>query len=673
MSIRNRRDFLKYGAAGAGMIPLCPVDSADATEREEQMKHPEEHQHAVRLEPEHTAILARGIRELGNLTKGMRFQPLRSETYPNPLSGLFYPENPDPGQVRREAAALLETDPMDSLDRVLVLLELYACNQSDIGTLVPDDMRFVGDAFNSKRLNGWIAVLGNTDSKALESFINEKWQFRFFRDENSAVGVYALLNMLVRYTRVYGRTNCGSGHDHLMDHQHPGEPLDLHGMTHFIDEHCPGLLVCSGDLSDLELTLSLAAMRMGVPAIVPTGYPFPLGKVIQADRPEDVRDSAVLFPNIRRLLDVPDIPVLPAYCDPANRSREFDSGEVWGDTAESFYILRKGTVEKAGFEINGVPDGSLGIEITVEGEPLDAFDCRYLERTIAPSLSQIPGMKAVFTGDRLQISLTEEAKLHPERIGETLTAAVLHEFPRLRKVHTALTFDREKLKSQVESVVGERNRREREAAGTTEETLEVFYSCTGCSPFAPNHMCVLTPQRSPQCGRPYEMIKTGALYGFDDMSNIHHSIQHRHLNSFQVFPKGKCLDPLRGEWSGANEQIRRLTFGRTRRVLLHTLKDNPHTGCGCFGLILFETDMPRQGIGIMDRAFKGACPDGRVWKDLHYALGGKQAPGFAGASYPYLSSKKFLQGDGGWNSVVWVSSNVAKTVGSMLPDTVQVG
>lgn len=673
MSTHNRRDFLKWSAVGTGMIPLDSVKSAHASEREKQMNHSEDHNHNILLEPEHTKILARGIQELGKMTKGKHFQPLRSETYSHPLTLLFYSELPEPEQVFREAMTNLEINPMDSIDRVLVLLELYACNQPNIGTIVPDDMRFVSDAFNSKRLNGWIAALGNTNPETLESSLKEKWQFRFFRGENSAVGVYMLLNMLVRYSHVYGRSRCGEGHGHFMDHQHPGGPLDLHEMTHFIDENCPGLLVCSGKMSDLDLTLSLAAMRMGVPAIVPTKYPFPLGKVIRADSLDEIRDSAVLFPNIRRLLDFPDIPSLPPYCDPDNRGREFTSSADWGETAESFYILRKGAVEKAGYDVFGVPGGPIGIVVTVEGEPLDAFDCRYIERTIAPNLSIIPGVKAALTGDRLKITLSGEAASQPERIGETLTAAVIHEFPRLRKVHTAIIFDREKLKTQVESVIEEKNRRERETAEATEENIEMFNSCTGCSPFAPNHMCVLTPQRSPQCGRPYEMIKTGALYGFDDMTNIHHSIQHRRLNSFQVFPKGKCLNPLKGEWSGANEQIRRLTFGRTRRVLLHTLKDNPHTGCGCFNLILFDTDKPRMGIGIMERFFKGACPDGRTWKDLHYALGGKQAPGFAGASYPYLTSKKFLQADGGWKSVVWVSPTIAKIMGNKLPASVIVG
>ena len=48
---------------------------------------------------------------------------------------------------------------------------------------------------------------------------------------------------------------------------------------------------------------------------------------------------------------------------------------------------------------------------------------------------------------------------------------------------------------------------------------------------------------------------------------------------------------------------------RTRRVFLHSLDDVPHAGCGCFRLILFKTDKPREGIGITERDFPGLCPD----------------------------------------------------------------
>ena len=200
-----------------------------------------------------------------------------------------------------------------------------------------------------------------------------------------------------------------------------------------------------------------------------------------------------------------------------------------------------------------------------------------------------------------------------------------------------------------------------------------FLVCVGCSPFAPDHVCCLTPERRPQCARPYEMIKAGALYCYDDMSNIHHSKLHRNINSFQVADKGKCLDPVAGEWEGLNKKVSELTQGRTPRVLLHSLDENPHTGCGCFRFIMFKMDAPRPGIGIMGTGYKGWAPDGRAWKDLHYALAGKQTPGMAGASPSYLFSRKFLKAHGGWESVVWVTPHIAEIMGDKLPRHAAIG
>jgi acetyl-CoA decarbonylase/synthase complex subunit beta len=90
-------------------------------------------------------------------------------------------------------------------------------------------------------------------------------------------------------------------------------------------------------------------------------------------------------------------------------------------------------------------------------------------------------------------------------------------------------------------------------------------------------------------------------------------------------------------------------------------------------MILFRTDRPRAGIGIMERGYAGSCPDGRTWKDLHYALAGKQVPGVTGAAPGYLQSAKFLQADGGWDAVVWVSPKVAAIMGERLPPGIAIG
>ena len=148
---------------------------------------------------------------------------------------------------------------------------------------------------------------------------------------------------------------------------------------------------------------------------------------------------------------------------------------------------------------------------------------------------------------------------------------------------------------------------------------------------------------------------------------------YRELNSFDVFEMGHCLEALYGEWSGANAQVTTLSQGRTNRILLHSLDEFPHTGCGCFGLIIFKMTEPLKGIGIMARGKEGLTPDGRTWEDLYYDQTGKQTSGSTGASATYLRSPKFLAAYVGWEGIVWVSPKVADFMGSDLPHHVVVG
>jgi len=315
----------------------------------------------------------------------------------------------------------------------------------------------------------------------------------------------------------------------------------------------------------------------------------------------------------------------------------------------------------------------MGVIVTAEAEPLDAFDRAYIERTIAIKPGMISGVSPAFNGRRLALRLRSRTRFDPRKIGRVLVAAVRHEFPKIRKVSAEIIFDAGELAEVAGEVRSERERRHREVTGATEESVAEFVTCVGCSPFAPSHVCILTPQRRPQCGREYEQIKTGALYGWDDMSNIHHSALHRSINSFGIVEKGRELDADAGEWAGVNARAAELSGGRTTCIQLHSIDRCPHTGCGCFRLIMFKTDKPRPGIGIMDFGFEGRAPDGRSWRDLHYSLAGKQTPGVAGASPSYLRSEKFLKAHGGWDAVVWVSPRIAEIMGEDLPAGTDVG
>ncbi len=198
-------------------------------------------------------ILERGLAELLRLGEGARFRELPSEKHPLPLARAAYADSPDAQRVREDVSALMCSDPLGALDRALALFELHACNQPEIRESVPDDMALVRACFSSKRCNGWMAVLGDCNRAELEEAIGRRWQFRFFGEPSRVMGLYVLLNMLARYAYVYGRVAFG----------------DVHSMQHFVAEHCPGLLACRGQMSDLELALSLMAMKMGVTSVVP--------------------------------------------------------------------------------------------------------------------------------------------------------------------------------------------------------------------------------------------------------------------------------------------------------------------------------------------------------------------------------------------------------------------
>ncbi len=627
----------------------------------QQVESPHTHGAGAHLTASARRILQKGLTQLLDMTQGLAFRPLPSEKYPLPLTQFAYREVPDVQAVRADVQARLQTDPVSVLEPALALLELYECNQPDAAEHVLEDMKFIRTCFASKRANGWIAALGDADRTGLEQAINKTWQFKFFSGPARPTGIYVLLNMLARYAYVYGRIPFG----------------DAHAASHFIEDHTPGLLICRGKMDDLELTLSLAAMKMGVPAVVPNDYPFPLGRTVRADALDEITASVVAFPNIRRLLNTPEVPGLPDYCDSENAKEQVPQDIVWGDTPESFYFVRKGSISHPGTEVTGSPGkGShspMGIVVTIDASPMDAFDRGYIERRAVMSLPMIKGVGITHTDDRFVLWQTKGTKLKPARIGEVLIAAIRHEWPKLTKVRVQVIFEPTHLMALTAIVRQEKLARRQEIEEATEESMERMYTCVGCSPFAPDHMCVVTPERPPQCNRPFEMIKTGALYAYDDMTNIHHSQLHREINSFRMIDKGRVIDPLRGEWEGVNAAATELTQGRTTRIQLHCIDEFPHTGCGCFRLILFKTDLPKPGIGIMDAAYEGKAPDGRRWADLHYALAGKQTPGMAGACPAYLTSPKFLQAHKGWSSVVWISPRVVGMLPTRPPKGIVIG
>jgi acetyl-CoA decarbonylase/synthase complex subunit beta len=186
-----------------------------------------------------------------------------------------------------------------------------------------------------------------------------------------------------------------------------------------------------------------------------------------------------------------------------------------------------------------------------------------------------------------------------------------------------------------------------------EDEVDIFFSHTQCQRFAPHHVCIITPERPGCCGCLYETYQEKIREGKD-----------QYLSQFD---KGVCLDRVRGEYSGVNDVVRAKSNGKHSRYFLHSMFGFPHASCGCFGVVAFHLKGV-DGIAIVDRKFEGRVFGTTAVTLRKRTAGGEQKEGYLGISVDYLKSPKFLQADGGWSRVVWISSPLRGQVWESIPE-----
>ena len=72
----------------------------------------------------------------------------------------------------------------------------------------------------------------------------------------------------------------------------------------------------------------------------------------------------------------------------------------------------------------------------------------------------------------------------PRQIGEVLMATICHVFPLIDGISIRICLDRRLLAEEVSHIREEQNERRREIQDATDESIEEFLTCVGCSPFA---------------------------------------------------------------------------------------------------------------------------------------------------------------------------------------------
>jgi len=299
-----------------------------------------------------------------------------------------------------------------------------------------------------------------------------------------------------------------------------------------------------------------------------------------------------------------------------------------------------------------------GIYIEVAGKELSEDLEGIIERRIHEYCNYIEGL--MHLNQRYDIWLRLSKKSFDKGlnsfvyIGKVLQRLYKSELPIIEKIQITFITDEEKVKELYKEALEVYDRRDARARGLKDEDVDAFYGCTLCQSFAPTHCCVITPQRYANCG---------AISWFDGKA----AAQVDPKGPIFKIEKGECLDPFRGEYSGANKAVSEKTLGEIKRVWLYTAFGYPHTSCGCFEAVAFyipEVD----GMGIVHRGFKGVTVNGLPFSVLaDSTAGGRQVDGFHGISIEYMRSPKFLQADGGWNRIVWMPEVIKERVKDFIP------
>jgi len=303
----------------------------------------------------------------------------------------------------------------------------------------------------------------------------------------------------------------------------------------------------------------------------------------------------------------------------------------------------------------------IGIYIEVAGKEVEEELEGVIERRIHEYCNYIEGLMHVNQRYDVWLRLSEKSYKKGlntfKIIGKVLYRLFKSELPFIEKMSITFVTDKEKVDEMYEMAMKVYEERDARARGLKDEEVEEFYGCNLCQSFAPTHSCVITPQRYANCGA-ISWFDARAAARVDPKGPI-----------FKI-EKGECLDPFRGEYTGANESLKKNTSGAITRVWLYTAFGYPHTSCGCFEAVAFyipEVD----GLGIIHRGFKEPAVNGLTFSVLaDSTAGGRQVDGFHGISFEYMRSPKFLQADGGWNRIVWMPESAKERVKDFIPKEV---
>ena len=432
-----------------------------------------------------------------------------------------------------------------------------------------------------------------------------------------------------------------------------------------------------GELDDVKYATGAGAINMGfpiiadsdIPEIKPSGITLYEALVKELDYKKIVPRCIEVRGVKVKVAHIP-IPVAYAAAFEGERVRKEQLHVEFGSKSSlSFEYLttvksdevKDGEVELIGPDIENLPQDKktlpLAIIAEVAGRKMQKDFEPILERQIHRFINYAMGLMHIGQRDMNWIRISKDAfakGFRLKHIGIILHAMLHEEYSAIVdkvqvKIYTRQE-DVERLILPAKKTFGERDER---ISGMTDESVDTFYSCLLCQSFAPNHVCIVTPQRLGLCGA-YSWLDAKASYEITP------------TGPNQPVLKGEILDERLGQWKNINDFVYNKSNKTIDSVSMYSLMSNPQSSCGCFECIV--AIIPEaNGVMIVHRDYVGMTPCGMTFTTLAGSVGGGvQTPGFLGVGRLYIVSKKFIAAEGGLKRVVWMPKELKEILADKL-------
>jgi acetyl-CoA synthase len=438
-----------------------------------------------------------------------------------------------------------------------------------------------------------------------------------------------------------------------------------------------------GEVDDLKYAAAAGAINFGfpviadtvIPEILPTGVTryehvvsMPFNEIPGKDdleRAERLVQKCIEVRGVKvKVADVP-VPVPYGSAFEGEVVRKTDMRvEFGGKYSRCFEYLQMapleevvdGKVEVVGPTFDEIPPQGhmdMGIVVKVAGRQMQQDFEPVLERQIHYFVNGASGIQHIGQRDIAWIRISNgaaEKGFKLEHFGKILHARFKTDFGAIvDKVQVTIYTDPEKVAEWLAKAREAYDFRNKRLADLTDDKVEEFYSCTLCQSFAPNHVCVVSPERLGLCGA-YNWLDCKASYNINP------------TGPNQPIKLGKVIDTQKGYWIGTNDYAKIGSHGVVQEVSMYSIMENPMTACGCFECIVMLIP-EANGVMVVSREDTSMTPAGMTFSTLAgIAGGGLQTPGVMGVGKFYLISPKFIAADGGLKRVVWMSSVLKETM-----------